>query len=146
MNVPHEIPHEIARIERAFHCLRPGLEELQDEFASALLRFGFDEAATFAIRLAIEEAVVNAFRHGNKSDETKRVHFRSCISADRIDIDVTDEGAGFNPNAVPDPTREENLEIPSGRGVMLMKAYMTEVEYLAPGNHLRMSYVRPNSH
>ncbi len=130
------------RIERKFFGLRPGLEELQEEFAAALRRFGYDEAAAFAIRLAIEEAVVNAHRHGNKGDAAKCVHFRSSISPKQIDIEVIDEGAGFDPGAVPDPTREENLDIPSGRGVMLMHAYMTDVEYIAPGNHLRMSYLK----
>ncbi|MSR41387.1 MAG: ATP-binding protein [Phycisphaerales bacterium] len=133
---------DILHFERSFYGLRPGLEELQEEFASALVQFGYDDAAAFAIRLAIEEAVVNGFRHGNKGDATKRVLFRSSIAKDRIDIEVFDEGTGFNPDTVPDPTQEENLEIPSGRGVMLMKAYMSEVEYLAPGNHLRMSYAK----
>ncbi len=140
MNAAKDILH----IERRFYGLRPGLEELQEEFANGLLRFGYDEAAAFAIRLAIEEAVVNAHRHGNKGDENRCVQFRSSISASRIEIEVIDEGAGFDPCAIPDPTREENLDVPSGRGVMLMHAYMSDVEYIAPGNHLRMAYCKPS--
>jgi serine/threonine-protein kinase RsbW len=56
---------------------------------------------------------------------------------------VEDEGPGFDPATIPDPTEDENLEIPSGRGVMLIKAYMTEVEYVPPGNLLRMTYRKP---
>ncbi len=55
---------------------------------------------------------------------------------------VQDEGVGFDPAAVPDPTRPENVDIPSGRGIMLMRAYMTEVEFDPPGNRVRMTYRR----
>jgi serine/threonine-protein kinase RsbW len=99
----------------------------------------------FAVRLAIEEAVVNAFRHGNLSDPKKVVFFRATIDDARAEFEVEDQGPGFDPRLIPDPTDEDNLEIPSGRGVMLIKAYMTEVEYVKPGNKLRMALVKPTS-
>ncbi|RLS94396.1 MAG: ATP-binding protein, partial [Planctomycetota bacterium] len=55
------------------------------------------------------------------------------------------QGPVLDPMAVPAPTVDENLEIPSGRGVMLIKAYMTEVAYLPPGNKLRMVYRKPKA-
>ena len=64
------------------------------------------------------------------------------VLADQITIEVEDEGEGFDPGAVPDPTVEENLEIPSGRGIVLMRSFMSEVAYMPPGNRLRMVYVR----
>ena len=62
-----------------------------------------------------------------------------------IRVEVVDQGPGFNPEGVPDPTDEANLEVPSGRGIMLMRAYMTEVDYLPPGNRVRMVYSRSAS-
>lgn len=123
--------------------LRAALELVQDETERALDAHGYDDGAKFAIRLAIEEAVVNAFRHGNRGDPSKVVRFRSSIDGEGADFEVEDEGPGFDPAAIPDPTADDNLEIPSGRGVMLIRAYMTEVEYLPPGNRLRMRFRRP---
>ncbi|MEY4119275.1 MAG: Anti-sigma factor [Planctomycetota bacterium] len=135
----------------AFRCdltlreLREGLESAQTTVADALGARGYPEGAMFAVRLAIEEAVVNAFRHGNLSDPKKVVFFRAAIDDARADFEVEDQGPGFDPRLIPDPTDEDNLEIPSGRGVMLIKAYMTEVEYVKPGNKLRMALVKPTS-
>jgi serine/threonine-protein kinase RsbW len=94
------------------------------------------------VRLALEEALVNGFRHGNKGDTTKSVTVRCHVDAGLMQLEVQDEGEGFNPETVPDPTAEENIEIPSGRGIMLMRAYMTSVEYVPPGNCLRITYRR----
>ena len=73
-------------------------------------------------------------------------HSHECaqlkISKDTVWIAVEDEGCGFDPGAVPDPTEEANLEIPSGRGIMLMRAYMTEVEIMSPGNRIEMTFRR----
>jgi serine/threonine-protein kinase RsbW len=68
---------------------------------------------------------------------------RCTLDRGRLEIEVEDQGEGFDPRSVPDPTAEENIEIPSGRGIMLMRAYMTSVEYLPPGNRLRIVYDRP---
>jgi len=135
----------------AFRCdltlreLREGLELAQSTAAEALAARGYEDGSMFAVRLAIEEAVVNAFRHGNLSDPKKVVFFRATIDDARAEFEVEDQGPGFDPRLIPDPTDEDNLEIPSGRGVMLIKAYMTEVEYVKPGNRLRMALVKPTS-
>lgn len=127
---------------RTLSDLRTDVEPVQDEVANALAARGYDTAAAFAIRLALEEALVNAFRHGNRSDPAKKVHFAASIDSREARFEIRDEGPGFDLTAVPDPTDEENLEIPSGRGIMLMRAYMSEVEFLPPGNVLRMVYRR----
>jgi len=57
-------------------------------------------------------------------------------------IDVEDVGEGFDPDSVPDPTEQENLEIPSGRGIVLMKSFMSHIEYEPPGNRVRMTFKR----
>lgn len=98
---------------------------------------------SFGVHLAAEEALVNAIKHGNKQDPNKSVHVDMRVSKQQVMIHITDEGPGFNPEAVPDPTLDENLDVPSGRGVMLIKAYMTEVEYNEQGNSVRMTKTRP---
>ena len=92
----------------------------------------------FSIRLAMEEAVVNAIEHGNQLDPAKQVHVACRVSDDSVEIEVTDEGPGFNPCAVPDPTDCEHLECPGGRGVMLMRSFMTEVDFNEKGNRVTL--------
>jgi serine/threonine-protein kinase RsbW len=109
---------------------------------AGLKEAGFDEGEIFAIRLAMEEAVANGFRHGNEGDPTKSVTVTFGIDDSGISLAVEDQGTGFDPTAVPDPTEDANLEIPSGRGLMLMRAYMTEVVVIPPGNRIEMRFDR----
>ena len=94
--------------------------------------------AVFAIRLSLDEAIANAIRHGNKNDPTKKVQISYGATAEDYRITVTDEGPGFSPERVPDPTLDENLEKPHGRGCMLMHAYMTEVKFSTRGNSVTL--------
>jgi serine/threonine-protein kinase RsbW len=93
----------------------------------------------FSIKLALEEALVNAIKHGNQYDRNKKVQISYEILPDRFVIHITDEGTGFDPADVPDPTAVENLERPCGRGLMLMHHYMTEVHFNEHGNSVSMS-------
>jgi len=93
----------------------------------------------FSIKLALEEALVNAIKHGNQYDRNKKVEISYEILPDRFVIHITDEGSGFDPADVPDPTAVENLERPCGRGLMLMHHYMTEVSFNKRGNSVTMS-------
>jgi len=88
----------------------------------------------FAVRLALDEALANAIHHGNGDDSSKTVTVDYHVTPDRVQITVCDEGAGFNPGRVPDPTLPENLVKPSGRGIMLMKAYIESVRFSKRGN------------
>ena len=97
---------------------------------------GYDEAASFAIRLAIEEALNNAIEHGNRFDPEKKVTVRFEVNTKRATITIADEGSGFDPSGVPDPTADENLEKPTGRGIMLMHAYMDKVRFNDRGNQV----------
>lgn len=112
--------------------------EVQQTILSECERHGFDENAHFALKLALEEALINAVKHGNKLDPKKRVRGRAEVSARTAVIEVQDEGPGFTRQAIPDPTLEENLEKTSGRGVLLIEAYMDEVEWTDHGRHIRM--------
>lgn len=136
-------PTTVFECDTTLKELRAGLEQVHDAVGGALARFGYDEGAAFAIRLALEEAIVNAFRHGNRNDPNKVVFFRSRIDEKSASFEIEDQGPGFDPKAIPDPTEQFNIEMPSGRGVMLIKAYMTDAEYVPPGNKLRMRYLKP---
>ena len=99
---------------------------------------GYSKEAIFAIQLALDEAVTNAIRHGNKLDESKSVSVHYTIGDRDTTITICDQGEGFDPKELPDPTLDENLTCPSGRGVMLMQAYMTSVSYNDKGNCLTL--------
>jgi len=111
---------------------------LEDSLLQEVGRFGYSESAVFAIKLALEEAINNAIRHGNHSDPHKHVTVRVELDVAVMTISVADEGPGFDPGGVPDPTADENLEKPSGRGIMLMRAYMDDVHYNQRGNEICM--------
>ncbi len=99
----------------------------------------FSETEIFAIKLALEEALVNAIKHGNQMDRSKKVTVAYRVKSDRFDIKIVDEGPGFDPEDVPDPTAPENLERSCGRGLLLMRHYMNIIEYVSPGNTVVMS-------
>lgn len=118
---------------------------VQEQIAQHLQTHHFDDREIFGIRLALGEALVNAIKHGNRQDRQKKVHIQLHMLEDRVEILIADEGPGFNPQNVADPLAAENLERPSGRGLLLMRHYMSEVTYHPPGNRLTMSKVRTNS-
>jgi len=98
----------------------------------------FSDEDIFAIHLALEEALINAIKHGNKMDPRKEVKIDYLVSADKVEISMTDEGKGFNPETVPDPRLGENLYKNDGRGMLLMQSYMDLVEYNKSGNSVHM--------
>jgi serine/threonine-protein kinase RsbW len=112
---------------------------VQDEIERLLRAHEASEKDIFGIRLALEEALVNAMKHGNQMDRTKTVSVASRVLEGRIEIHITDEGTGFDPSDVPDPTAVENIERPCGRGLMLMRYYMSEVSFTGCGNSVRMA-------
>ena len=115
---------------------------VQDEIEEALQAARYGDRDIFAIKLALEEALVNAIKHGNQMDPAKRVRVAYTVTPERFDIRITDEGPGFNPDDVPDPTAPENLERRCGRGLLLIRNYMTEVNYHGRGNVVTMSKLR----
>lgn len=109
-----------------------------DGFMRELALRAFTSKELKGFRLAIEEALVNAIKHGNHLDVRKKVVVRYTIEENEVRAEIEDEGRGFNPGDVPDPTNPENLERPSGRGLLLMKHYLTEYEVIPPGNRCRL--------
>jgi serine/threonine-protein kinase RsbW len=98
----------------------------------------FDADALFAIRLSLGEALTNAIKHGNQRAPHKLVRVEAKIADDQIEIIVEDEGCGFDRAAIPNPTLDENLIKPSGRGIHLIETYMDEVHWSHGGRCLKM--------
>jgi serine/threonine-protein kinase RsbW len=99
---------------------------------------GFDKDDIFAVHLALEEAFLNAVKHGNKMDPNKKVKIDYSVDSDKIEISLTDEGEGFEPSSVADPRFGEDLYKPGGRGLLLMNSYMDVVKFNEQGNSLYM--------
>jgi serine/threonine-protein kinase RsbW len=114
------------------------LEQVCRQILTEAQRQNYTEDDVFAIHLALEEAFVNAVRHGNKDRCSKTVKVEYLVSGERIEIYITDEGRGFDPNGVPDPRCGENLYKTSGRGLLLMRAFMNKVEFNSTGNSVRL--------
>ena len=92
------------------------------------------------IMVAAMEAVNNAITHGNKSDPDKKVIVEISYDNNEITVKVTDEGMGFNPEHIPDPTKPENIEKLSGRGVFLMSRLADTIEFNEKGNCVTMCF------
>lgn len=131
--------------ERIIPSVIAEAHRVQQEILELLKQNSFSDRDIFAVKLAVEEAVVNAIRHGNQSDPDKKVRIAYQVTTDAFAIRICDEGCGFDPDAVPDPTQEENLEKPSGRGLLLMRYYMNEVRFLDGGTTVVMFKRRGSS-
>jgi serine/threonine-protein kinase RsbW len=86
----------------------------------------------------LDEAFVNAVKHGNKFDVQKLVRVTAAVSSTEARFTIEDEGEGFDVNNIPDPLDPENLFKPSGRGVLFIYNIMDEVAYNERGNRLTM--------
>lgn len=106
---------------------------IQEALLDAMETAGWGQHDRFSVRLAVEEAIVNAIAHGNQYDSGKQVRVRCWLGPELVRVEVCDEGPGFDPACVPDPTNPDRLECPCGRGVMLMRHFMTHVAYSQSG-------------
>jgi serine/threonine-protein kinase RsbW len=93
---------------------------------------GFDDEATHYMSVAVRESVVNAIKHGNHGDERKRVGLVFTLNPRTLEVRVRDEGGGFDPGGVPNPTAPENLLKACGRGIFFMRSFMDDVSYTFP--------------
>jgi serine/threonine-protein kinase RsbW len=111
---------------------------LIDQIVHAMESAGFGQRQVFAARLALEEAISNGVKHGNRGDPSKTVLVRFRVAPSRLWAEVEDEGPGFCPSKVPDPLAPENLEREGGRGILLIRKYMTHVSFNERGNCICM--------
>ena len=123
-----ELPNDISAIETA-------VERAVDCCASARLA---RNRLMFNFRVGLTEALSNAILYGNGGDPQKRVRVELRVRSGEVRACVTDEGAGFDPETVPDPRLPENIPRPDGRGIFLMRALMDEVHYNELGNSVTL--------
>ncbi|MBC7785470.1 MAG: ATP-binding protein [Burkholderiales bacterium] len=112
--------------------------EVQARILDEVAKNKFNSDSIFAIKLALEEALVNAIKHGNKLDPNKQVFIEAVVSPRQLELTIEDQGPGFDRTCVPDPTAPENLEKCSGRGILLIESYMTTVEWSNNGRRVHM--------
>ncbi len=115
---------------------------VQEALLQAMEETGWGLHDRFSVRLAMEEAIVNAIAHGNQYDAAKSVRVRCWLTPELVRIEVGDEGPGFDPACVPDPTDPSRLQCPCGRGVMLMRHFMTRVSYAEAGTTVLLEKCR----
>ncbi|HBO44546.1 MAG TPA: ATP-binding protein [Planctomycetaceae bacterium] len=127
-------PRWIWQCDRIIPSKNGAGRKVRREVLEELKRHDWSKHDVFSIHLALEEALVNAIEHGNDLDPGKRVQVRCQLADDLVRIEVVDEGPGFDPAQVPDPTDDEHRERPGGRGVLLMRRFMDRVEYSSKGN------------
>lgn len=112
--------------------------EVQERIIGLMEQNAWPMRECFGVRLALEEAMVNAIKHGNRMQSDKQVFIACELTVDEITVVIEDQGEGFKPEEVPDPTDDENLENPGGRGIMLIRSFMNGVAYNDKGNRLTM--------
>lgn len=113
--------------------------EVQERVVGLMEQNAWPMRDCFGVRLSLEEALVNAVKHGNRMEPEKKVYIACELSAEEVTIVVEDQGEGFKLEEVPDPTEDENLENPGGRGIMLIRSFMNVIEYNDKGNRLKMT-------
>jgi serine/threonine-protein kinase RsbW len=112
--------------------------EVQEQIVGGMEQRGYSPRDVFGVRLALEEALVNAIKHGNRMEPDKVVRVQWQIDEVHVRVVIEDQGAGSDVSDVPDPTDDENLDKPGGRGIMLMRSFMSEVAYNETGNCLTL--------
>jgi serine/threonine-protein kinase RsbW len=120
----------------SFHCLSSVQEMAQviEAVVTIMAELGYSPEDIFGARLALEEAICNAIKHGHQHDSTKVVEVRYCIRGDHCLVEVEDQGRGFDPAQIPDATTAENLERPCGRGLLLIRHYAAWMYHNPEGN------------
>lgn len=114
------------------------------EILEKLKTLGYDSDEIFGIHLSLEEALINAVKHGNANQPDKNVIVEYSATNQKFEITIEDQGPGFVPVEVPDPREKNNLYKSSGRGLLLMRAYMDTVEFNEKGNLIRLVKLKSN--
>ncbi|HSJ26266.1 MAG TPA: ATP-binding protein [Longimicrobiales bacterium] len=124
-----ELPNDLRAIERSVDYLTDKGREVGFDYDRLRLNF----------RVGLTEALANAMLYGNCRDPRKRVRVEALLTPEEIKVQVTDEGRGFDPDAVLDPTLPANRVRPGGRGIYLIRQLMDRVEFNELGNSITMT-------
>lgn len=114
------------------------MRKVQDDVAQLLEELEFSRRDCFSVRLALEEALANAVKHGNCRDESKKFNVRCQADSEQIEIAVSDEGSGFTHEQVPSPTEGDGLLSANGRGLALIERFMDLVQFHSNGSGVVM--------
>jgi serine/threonine-protein kinase RsbW len=114
------------------------LEDAIEQLVQAMRQAAYGARDLFGVRLAVEEAVFNAVKHGHQGRANLAVWVRYHVTKEQVLVEVEDQGPGFNPEQVADPRTPDNLERTSGRGLFLMRCYCTWVQYNDKGNRVTL--------
>ncbi len=122
-----------------------GLEAMEESADAMAREAGFDDDDTCHLTMVLREAAINGVIHGNRRDPDKLVTVTLDLTVNHLVMVVRDRGQGMDPDKLPDPFAQENLLKTSGRGVLLMRSLMDEVQFtrLDDGMLVRMSKLRP---
>ncbi len=128
INISVRVPTDLDVVEEAVdlvarHCLASGVPP---------------KAARFVVRVVLCEALANAIVYGNQLDPAKRVDVRVEVGEEAVELHVSDEGAGFDPSGIPDPTEPDRIELNQGRGLFLIRQLVDEVHFNDRGNAICM--------
>lgn len=131
---------------QGFHAVVPtsteSIRECQERLAELLADLEFPDRDRFSIRLAVEEALVNALKHGNCRDESRQIEFTCKVGSESICVEIADEGTGFDPGDVASSCEDGNLLNPNGRGIALMRQFMDRVEFSGRGTRVLLEKQR----
>ncbi|MBR5414662.1 MAG: ATP-binding protein [Thermoguttaceae bacterium] len=126
------------KIDQTFPSVFGKASRLIDDVLAQMTALGWNGRDIFAVNMALEESITNAIEHGNHCNPEKHFRVTCTVSEKLVFIRVRDEGKGFRRDLVPNPTDDENLETPSGRGTLLIQGFMTRVSYNDAGNEITM--------
>jgi len=128
-------------VEEQLESTLESVDHAEEQVLREAREMGFDEDAQHEIGISLRECMVNAVVHGNRYNARKKVHFGVARIPAGLEILVGDEGDGFQISEVPDPLAQENLLRQSGRGVMMIRAFMDEFDIRSrqpSGTEIRM--------
>ena len=124
---------------------RDSINRVTDIVSAACSSHNLPEDMLFDIKLAVQEAVVNAVEHGNRCDPDRMIYVTCEADDERLVLCIRDEGDGFDPCDIPDPTLPENILKEHGRGIFLMRSLCDEVRYSPKGNEVTLVKCFPRS-
>ena len=117
---------QILSVDTLLDSTLDSVETAEEAVLRVATEIGFEEDDMHQIGMAVRESMVNAVVHGNRYNARKKVHLSVLKGADRLTVVIADEGEGFDLNSLPDPLAEENLLRQSGRGLLLIRAFVDE--------------------
>jgi serine/threonine-protein kinase RsbW len=133
--------------ERIVQGTRDAFDSIQQKILTLMVDAGYVDDDIFAMRISLEEGLANALLHGHQGEEDSPITVRWYCDACFVECVIVDQGRGYDPESIPDPTADENITLPSGRGLAMIRAFMDEVTVNEQGNRVTMKRfkIRPQA-